>query len=501
MFFALLTELILAFVSCSFFIYAIFEWKNTKKGVNKDKKPNTENFTNKSINNKQLHRENLPTACVLLPVYNEVNVVERLIDAVSQLEYPKDKLEIWLLDDSVNTMPLAKDLVEKKYEAGVPIHYAHRGNNKGFKAGNLNYGLSISKGDFVAIFDADFIPEKEFLLKTIPIFENKEVGYLQTSVDYTNKNHSILTKFQAMMAHHKEDVTLGQSKNDFIASLTGSSCVWRRECIEQIGGIADSTISEDMDMGLRAQQNKWKYCFVDNVVSFAELPEVMAVFRVQRERWGRGHFQNSFKHCKNMLSTAKTFSAKTNALALMLAPLLLVSFYIMALLCLPLTFLTPHFSHFYDFFCSLFLFSAILWAFSCLLGNGEKTVRTDKKKNQILQKKTISIKNIWIKFKNIYAYIVIFFPHSLYYFHALLHVSLKRNGQFNPTPKGEVKINKHKLNDRLLFLEIFSFIYSLITIYFSMLLENYWISLYSFIACSGFALGLYLSYCDNKKFK
>ncbi len=501
-FFAFLTELFLAIVSLSFLIYAFLEWKNTQKATKHSnfKAKKESESTNQSPT--LIDYNNLPTVCVLLPVYNEINLIERLINSISELEYPKDKLEIWLLDDSKNSMPLAKKLVEEKALENIPIYYAHRGHNRGYKAGNLTYGLSLAKGDFVAIFDADFIPEKEFLLKTIPYFNDKNIGYLQTSVDYSNKNISPLTKFQAMMAHHKEDVTVGQSISDCVASLTGSSCVWRRECIEEIGGIVDNTITEDMDMGLRAQLSDWKYSFVNEVTSFAELPETMSAFRVQRERWGRGHIQNCLKHFKDMSKHGLTLYEKLNGFSFMTAPLLLISFYIIVLLALPLTFLTPYFSHYFNVFCTILLFSALLWAYSCFMGKGETTI--NKRRQRLIhrkrkRKKRFIILDNWIKFRNIYSYIIIFFPHSLYYFYALIQVTLKRENLFNTTPKGEKKAHRHKLNDRLRNLEIFSLFYTLSTFFLAFSFSNYWICLYSFISCSGFAFGLYMSYCDYKK--
>ncbi len=484
-------QFFLSIVVSFFAIYVICEWcslySKKTKGVKKDIYPK---------NNKALSPEdiNLPKVSILLPIYNERIVLEKLLYAVSNLQYPLKKFDIWLLDDSTDTTSqLAQKLVNDYKKHGIPIHYASRGHRKGFKAGNLNFGLNLAQGEFIAIFDADCLPPKDFLLKTIPYFSNNKVGYLQTSVQYSNRNKSFLTRFQAMLATHKEYITEGQELQNAMSSLTGSSCLWRRACIDAIGGIQDATISEDMDMGLRAQLCAWKYIFVPYVTSQAELPETIAAFRVQRERWGRGHIQNSLRHAKGIIKNNMSIKAHMQAFSMLFASFLLSSFYIIMLLCLPFTFLSNDLGIFFHILCTMFLLTTIFWIGAMLvskkLDEKEKTTQiSPNKEDRTSKKSSIGI---------IYASVLLFFPLSLYYFYALVYVLLGRQGNFNRTPKQKRLMRHPKLNNRLIALEFFSFLYSIVTFLCSLYFANYWIALYTFLTLLGFGLVIALTWYDR----
>ncbi len=419
----------------------------------------------------------LSTVSIFLPIYNEEAVLEKLIASVCALHYPHDKLDIWVLDDSPKgNILLAQDLVHYYANTGIPIHYAKRRSKRGGKAGNLAFGLTISSGKLICIFDADNTPAQDFLLETVPYFNEKRMGFIQTSMDYSNKDRSFLTRFQYMLARHKENVTKGQAEKKHFASLTGSSCVWRRSCIEDIGGVKCTTMSEDMDMCMRAHAKNWQYAFVAHVSSLAEFPESISVFRVQRERWGRGHIQNSFLHARKMLNiNGKSFWVRFQALILLCASGLLASWYVIFIFALPIALMTENVDVIFHL-CSTILFICISFAASSCIG---RAVVITCKKNIILY--TLS-------------FTAMFFLLSLYYLHALIYVLIKGQGAFNPTAKGSMKTIAPKLSNRLLCLEILSFFYALTTLVASIIHVNFWTGLYSILSCTGFGLGLFLSW-------
>lgn len=178
-----------------------------------------------------------PVVSVLLPIHNESSVVERLIDAICNLDYPADRLEILVLDDSTDhTSELAQARIQRYSASGINIRHIYRENREGYKAGNLIHGIRQSAGEFFAIFDADFIPPRNFLLKTVPCFRDPQLGFLQTGIGYENREVSFLTRFQAMEMGHQQYVTVGLNEDGDMASLSGSSCVWRKACVEALGG-------------------------------------------------------------------------------------------------------------------------------------------------------------------------------------------------------------------------------------------------------------------------
>ena len=423
----------------------------------------------------------LPTVSVLLPVYNEKLVVVRLIDAVCALDYPREKLEILLLDDSTDkTREIAAERVAAHQTCGVPIIHARREKRVGYKAGNLTFGLGLAKGDFIAIFDADCLPPVDFLRKAMPCFNDPRVGFLQTGVDYANKDASFLTRFQATEAGHKEDVTSGLSRDGFMASLTGSSCIWRKECIKSIGGIRSDTITEDVDMGYKAQLGAWKYAFLPEVVSLAELPESMGAFRLQRQRWAHGLIHNALRHARQMWAVQMPLFSRLHAVALMFSSLLLASFYALLLLCLPVALVTPELGLFFHGCCSFFLLAAVVWAWGNTSGQGKPAP-------------------LWQQITDTLGYVLMFFPVSLYYFTAAIQVFCGINGKFYRTPKGcgRKKMRHPPINVWLLRLEIFSLVYALVTLLLSLVEGNYWVTLYCSLAAGGFGMTLYFSWGDR----
>lgn len=424
-----------------------------------------------------------PSVSVLLPIYNEKLVVGKLLHAVAALDYPRDRLEILVLDDSTDK---TKDVLEQhvsQYQAeGIHIRHVRRENRIGYKAGNLIHGLGLSTGDYIAIFDADCLPPKNFLRQTIPHFTDAKVGFLQTAVGYANADKTFLTRFQAMEAGHKEHVTVGLSREGCMASLTGSSCVWRRSCIEAIGGISTATITEDVDLGYRAQFGEWKYVFVPEVTSLSELPETMGAFRIQRQRWARGLVDNALRHVREMFATRMPLTARLQALALMFSSLLLAAFYALILLALPMAFVPLHYGAFFNTCCTIFLLTALAWACGNTTGHGGK-------------------RSVPTYVLGTFAYVVMYFPLSLYYFTATVQIVCGQQGKFYRTPKGSgrERIALPAINAKIIALEILTLLYTITTILVSLHNENYWLTLYAFLATCGFAMTLFFSWSDSNK--
>lgn len=241
--------------------------------------------------------EDLPVVTVQLPMYNEMYVVERLIKAVCNIEYPKDKLEVQVLDDSTDeTQSICSKIVEEYKELGYDITYIHRTNRQGFKAGALKEGLAVAKGEFVAIFDADFIPKKEFLMKTVPHFQNPNIGMVQTRWEHLNEDESYLTKAQALaLDGHFVIEQQVRNKAGFFINFNGTAGIWRKSCIEDAGNWQADTLTEDLDLSYRAQLKGWKFVFLNDVTSPAELPEDINALKTQQFRWTKGAVETAVK--------------------------------------------------------------------------------------------------------------------------------------------------------------------------------------------------------------
>ena len=234
---------------------------------------------------------------IQLPLYNELYVVERLIDTICKIDYPKDKFEIQVLDDSNDeTVNIAARVVEEKRKEGFDISHIRRENREGFKAGALKEGLKIAKGEYIAIFDADFIPKKDFLKKTLSFFTNENIGMVQTRWEHLNGNHSILTKAQALAldGHFVIEQTV-RNKAGFFINFNGTGGVWKKECIENAGNWHSDTLTEDLDLSYRAQINGWKFIFLKDFTSPAELPSEINALKTQQFRWTKGAIETAKK--------------------------------------------------------------------------------------------------------------------------------------------------------------------------------------------------------------
>jgi len=258
-----------------------------------------------------------PDVLVQLPVFNEYYVVERLINAAVQLDYPREKLHIQVLDDSTDeSFSLAASRIEKLQSEGFLIEHVRRPDRIGYKAGALQYGLGISKAPYIVVFDADFIPEKDFIRRTLPEFLDPGVGMVQTRWGHLNRHYSILTRVQAFaLDAHFTVEQRGRNLGSHFINFNGTAGIWRRECIESAGGWSADTLTEDLDLSYRAQLNGWKFKFLEDVISPAELPAEMNALKNQQYRWNKGAAQCAVKHLNTVLKSG-SISWKTKLHAL-----------------------------------------------------------------------------------------------------------------------------------------------------------------------------------------
>jgi cellulose synthase/poly-beta-1,6-N-acetylglucosamine synthase-like glycosyltransferase len=288
--------------------------------------------------------EHLPRVTVQLPIFNEQYVVERLLDAVCRVDYPKDKLDIQLLDDSTDeTVQVARILVERYAALGHPVTYLHRDNREGYKAGALAEGLKTAQGEFIAIFDADFVPPPDFLMKCIHHFTDPKVGMVQTRWTHINRNYSVLTQVEAILLDgHFVLEHSGRARSGRYFNFNGTAGMWRRRAIDEAGGWEHDTLTEDTDLSYRAQLRGWQFLYLQDVECPAELPVEMTAFKTQQARWAKGLIQVSMKILPQVFASDSTREQKVEAwyhltanlsyplmivLSVLLMPAMIIRFY------------------------------------------------------------------------------------------------------------------------------------------------------------------------------
>jgi cellulose synthase/poly-beta-1,6-N-acetylglucosamine synthase-like glycosyltransferase len=239
----------------------------------------------------------LPTITVQLPIFNEMYVIERLLEAVCQLDYPEDKLDIQVLDDSLDeTQKICQAKVLDLQKKHPNIHYIHRPDRWGFKAGALDHGLQFAKGELIIIFDADFIPTSDTLLKMVHHFSDPAVGMVQARWTHLNRNYSLLTEIQALMldGHFVIEQT-ARNRSGCFFNFNGTAGIWRLKAIQDAGGWQHTTVTEDLDLSYRVQLRGWRCIYLPDVVVPAELPMEMNAFKSQQFRWAKGASQVATK--------------------------------------------------------------------------------------------------------------------------------------------------------------------------------------------------------------
>lgn len=310
--------------------------------------------------------EEIPFVTIQLPVYNELYVMERLLENIVKLDYPTNKLEFQVLDDSTDesVISTAKQIKEIQ-ETGIDIQHIRRENRQGFKAGALKEGLKIAKGEFIAIFDADFLPEKNWLLETIPYFKDPEIGVVQTRWGHINRNYSTLTKIQAFAldAHFTLEQVGRNSKGHFI-NFNGTAGVWRKECIYDAGNWEGDTLTEDLDLSYRAQLKNWKFKYLENIITPAELPVVISAARTQQFRWNKGGAENFQKMAKRVVSSDQlSFKSKIHGILHLLNSSMFLNVLIVGILSIPMLYIKNEYEHLkpYFYMMSFFVISSLIF--------------------------------------------------------------------------------------------------------------------------------------------
>ncbi|TPN87261.1 cellulose synthase family protein [Aquimarina algicola] len=323
----------------------------------------------------------IPNVTVQLPVFNELYVMDRLLDNIAQLEYPKDKLEIQVLDDSTDESVISTAAhIEKLQQTGLDIKHICRKDRTGFKAGALKEGLKIAKGDFIAIFDADFLPGKNWLQQTIPYFKDENIGVVQTRWGHINRNYSLLTKIQAFaLDFHFTMEQVGRNYKDHFINFNGTAGVWRKTCIEDAGNWQGDTLTEDLDLSYRAQLKKWKFKYLEEVETPAELPVVISAARSQQFRWNKGAAENFQKlYWKLLKDKTVPFKTKFHSFFHLLNSSMFLLVLLVAVLSVPVMYIknnNPMFSWYFNviafFALSTFIFFFCYWhTFKKIHGKG-----------------------------------------------------------------------------------------------------------------------------------
>ncbi len=326
-----------------------------------------------------------PLVTIQLPLYNELYVVERLIESVCEIDYPKDKMEIQVLDDSTDeTVEITRRMVDKKKAEGYDIVHVRRENRKGFKAGALKEGLKTAKGEFVAIFDADFIPNKEFLNKTLKFFSDNKVGMVQTRWEHLNGDYSILTKAQALAldGHFVIEQSV-RNKAGFFINFNGTGGVWRKSCIENAGNWHDDTLTEDLDLSYRAQLLGWRFVFLKDFTSPAELPSEINALKSQQFRWTKGAIETAKKILPLVWKSKVSLRIKLQATFHLTNNLVFPFILLAAILNVPLIFVKNSGSHeayfaIMSLFVLAFISSFLFYLYS------QKDIRADWRKKIVL---------------------------------------------------------------------------------------------------------------------
>ncbi len=256
-----------------------------------------------------------PKVTIQLPIYNERYVIERLVDAVARFDYPGELLDIQVLDDSTDeTQQVARGCVERYQALGLPIRYLHRNDRTGFKAGALAAGLESATGEFVAIFDADFLPSPDFLRRTLPYLVDPRIAMVQTRWTYLNRDYSTLTEIETILLDGHFVMEHGaRSRSGTFFNFNGTAGVWRRCAIDDAGGWQHDTLTEDTDLSYRAQLRGWKFLYLPVIECASELPVEMNAFKAQQARWAKGLMQTAKKILPRVLRSDEPTHVKAEA--------------------------------------------------------------------------------------------------------------------------------------------------------------------------------------------
>ena len=434
----------------------------------------------------------LPKVTIQLPLYNEKEVVERLLLNISKMDYPREKLEIQVLDDSTDeSAKLTENLVAQLQEEGLNIRYLPRSHRKDFKAGALREGLKSASGDFIAVFDSDFLPQPDWLRLTLPHFEEERTGAVQTRWGHLNRNYSLLTRIQAFaLDYHFLLEQNGRNYSGYFINFNGTAGIWRKECILQAGNWEGDTLTEDLDLSYRAQLGNWKFKYLGNIETPAELPITIEAVRSQQFRWNKGAAQNFRKNFGKVLSN-KNLSpvTKFHCFFHLLNSSLFLLILALALLSVPVLFLTqrPEYSLYFNlmlfFTLSTLIFFASYWVtFSRFQGKGIRDF--------------LSFLGLFFSFFSIAM------GFSLHNSRAVLQGHFGRKSEFIRTPKFNVsdaqlpEVKHRPVFNAQLILEILLFLYFAFAVAASFFLKNYSLLLFHLMLLFGFGYVVFSSFLN-----
>jgi len=440
-----------------------------------------------------INSKDLPFVTIQLPIYNELYVVERLMDAVAQFHYPKDRFEIQVLDDSTDeTVELSARKVASLQKEGFRIFHIHRKDRTGYKAGALAAGMTSAQGEFIAIFDADFVPEPDFLLKTIPYFDDEKTGAVQTKWGHINRYYSLLTRLQAFgLDVHFSVEQKGRNEGGFFINFNGTAGIWRKGCIEDAGGWSHDTITEDLDLSFRAQMKGWKFLFLENVVSPAELPVVMSALKNQQFRWNKGGAENFRKLGKRLLRNKEVpFKTKVHGIFHLSNTSIFICVFITAILSIPILYIKSGYKE-YDYLFNLSTFYIIsMIILSIFFWHSYK----EKNKNFAIRMGRFGF--------NFVLFLCMVMGLSLHNSVAVIEGHLGKKSSFIRTPKFNIKSSgdnwkKNKYLEK--HINIITIIEGLLSLYFMFgiiscfWLNDYGLLLFHVMLCWGFAYVFVLS--------
>lgn len=300
----------------------------------------------KDFSNAQSDDHCEPHVTIQLPIFNEQYVVKRLLNQIIKMEYPREKLQIQILDDSTDeTLDLSRKIAKQYSNLGFDISVIHRKNRSGYKAGALNHGLKTAKGEFIAIFDADFLPQENFLKKTLPYFKKRDIGVVQTRWTHLNQRYSLLTRLQAYQLNvHFTVEQSGRHRGNLMLQFNGTAGIWRRETIDRAGGWEADTITEDLDLSYRAQLAGYKICYLEHIPSPAELPVEMSSLKSQQFRWMKGGAEVARKILPQIICNQQlTLGQRLHAIGHVLNSSVFLLILTTGILSIPLMFLLRHF--------------------------------------------------------------------------------------------------------------------------------------------------------------
>ncbi|MFD0977628.1 cellulose synthase family protein [Salinimicrobium gaetbulicola] len=468
---------IFTFLLFIIFLYSLVQLNlllNYRKNLKN--KPDAEKWDFKDISR-------FPNVTIQLPLYNEKPVVERLLKNIARIDYPKNKLEIQVLDDSTDdSLEITRRLVREIQSTGIDMRLLHRTKRTGFKAGALKEGLKSAKGEFIAIFDSDFLPKPDWLKKTLPYFKNDKIGVVQTRWGHLNRNYSLLTKLQAfLLDFHFILEQNGRNAGHHFINFNGTAGIWRKSCIMDAGNWSGDTLTEDLDLSYRAQLKGWKFKYLEEVETPAELPITINAAKSQQFRWNKGAAENFQKNFSKMLrKSGIPLGTKIHSFFHLLNSSLFLLVFVLSLISVPLLFTTQGsldsiFGGILTFFSiSTLIFFLSYWvSFSKTEGSGLRSF----------------FKYCWMFF----TFFSIAMGFSLHNSRAVLEGHFGKKSAFIRTPKFNIagksnfkEVGRIQITGQLI-LEILLICLFAFAIYSAFKIENYRLILFHFMLFFGFA--------------